>query len=101
MRKGPNKLRFLLVLALVICIPVAFVFFHYYSLSIADFLSSQLKLEAHDEISLPAVADDKLKAFGLTCFDHLFFFDNKIFDRLPIISLQILVPEITTFILRC
>jgi len=101
MRKGHRKVKFCLALALVICIPLVFTFFHYYSLSIADFLSYQLKLEARDQISLPAVSDDKLKAFGLTSFDHSFFFHNSIFEQLPVISFQISIPEQTTFILRC
>jgi hypothetical protein len=101
MRKGHKKVKFSLALALVICIPAVFTFFNYYSLSIADFLSFQLKLEARDQISLPAVSDDKLKAFGLTCFNHLFFFDNNVFEQLPVISFQIPIPEQTTFLLRC
>ena len=101
MRKGHKKVRLSLVLALVICIPVVFTFFHYYSLSIADFLSKELKFEARDQISLSTVADNKLRVFGLTGFNYLFFLDNKVFEQLPVISFQISVPEPITFILRC
>ena len=101
MRKGHKKVKFFLALTLVICIPVAFTFFHYYSLSIADFLSMELKFEARDQISLSTVADNKFKVFGLTGFNHLFFLDDKIFEQLPVISFQISVPELITRILRC
>jgi hypothetical protein len=101
MRKKHTKVNFFLALALVICIPAVFTFFHYYSLSIADFLSFELKLEARDQISLPAVSDDKLKAFGLTSFNHLFFFDKNILELLSVIVTQISIPELTLFILRC
>jgi len=101
MRKGRKKIKCFLALALVICIPVAFTFFHYYSLSIGDFLSSQLKFEARDQISLPSVCDDKFKTFGLTGLDHLFFLDNKVFKQISVISFQIATLELITFILRC
>jgi len=101
MPKGHSKAKFSLALALIICIPVAFTFFHYYSLSIADFLSSELKLEARDQISLSTVADDKFKTFGLTGLNHLFSFDHNIFEQLPVISFQRSIPGQTTFTLRC
>ncbi len=101
MRREHKRRRFFLILALIICIPVAFTFFHYYSLSIADFLSRELKIEARDQISLSTVADNKFKVFGLTGFNHLFFLDDKIFEQLPIVSSQISLPELVTFILRC
>jgi len=101
MRRKSKKIECVLALALVICIPVAFTFFHYYSLSIADFLSAQLKFEAHDQISLSSVSDDKFKTFGLTGLCHLFFLDNKIFVQLFVIPFQMSVPTLSTFILRC
>ncbi len=101
MRRGHETQRFLLILVLVICIPLAFTFFHYYSLSIADFLSRELKFEARDQISLSTVGDNKFKVFGLTGLNHLFFLDHKIFKQLHTPSLELAFPEFVTFILRC
>jgi len=101
MRKRHKIAKCCLALILVVCIPLVFTFFYYYSLSIADFLSFQLKLEARDQINLPAVSDDKLKTFGLTSFNHLFFFDHNIFEQLPDTLFRIFIPETIVFILRC
>jgi len=96
-----KKIKLIFVLFFILCIPVAFTFSHYYSLSIADFLSFGLKLEPRDQISLPAVADDKFKTFGLTGFSHLSFLDNEIFEQLSLIPFQISFPEPITLVLRC
>lgn len=101
MRRGRKKVKLFIVLALVTCIPVAFTFSYYYSLSIADFLSFQLKLEAPDQINLPAASDDKLKVFGLTRFNYLFCLDNNTFEQLHVISFQTSPLDLTAFILRC
>jgi len=101
MRRERKKIECFLALALVICIPVAFTFFHYYSLSVADFLSFELKLEARDQISLSTLADDKFKTFGLSGLNHLFFLDDKIFEQVPSILFQISIPETIMFVLRC
>jgi len=101
MRKGHKKINFFIVLALAISIPVAFTFFEYYALSIADFLSSQLKFEARDEISLPSVSDDKLRVLGLTSFNHFIFLNGNIFEQPAVVSLQEFLPEGDTLVLRC
>jgi hypothetical protein len=101
MKSGYKKIQMFLVLALVLSVPLYFAFICYYSLSEADFLSVQLKFEAPDQINLSTVAKDKLKGFGSSSFTHLFFPDNRIFEQLPIISLQISPLDLTIFILRC
>ena len=101
MRRGDRKIKVFLSLALIICIPLAFTFFQYYSLSVADFLSSELKLETRDQISLSTVADDKLRVLGLTGSYPLFFLDYKVFEQDSATPARTPAPGLITVIIRC
>jgi hypothetical protein len=101
MGRRHRKTQFFLALALVTLIPVVFAFFYYFSLSEADFISLELKLESPDQISLPIGSQDKFKAFGSSGFYHLHFLETNIFEQFPVISFQISPLGLPTFILRC
>lgn len=96
-----KKIRIFLVLILSLSIPVCFTFIDYYSLSEADFLSTQLKLEARDQIDLLIGFQEKSKAFGLIGFNHSFLLHNNICGYLPVFSFQTSPLDLITFVLRC
>ncbi len=101
MRSRYKIIRILLVLMLGLTIPACFTFIDYYGLSEADFLSTQLKLEARDQIDLLIGLQEKSKAFGLTGFNHSFFLHNDVFGDLPVFSFQTSPLDLITFVLRC
>ena len=99
--KNSRKILVIMVLALVISIPVDFAFVDYYSLSNADFLSCQFKLEARDQIDLQTGYHKKSKPFLPYDSHYLPFLDSAISKHLPGISLEISFLDLTTFCLRC
>ncbi len=101
MRSRYKIIRILLVLMLGLTIPACFTFIDYYGLSEADFLSTQLKLEARDQIDLLIGFQEKSKVFGLTGFNHSFFLHNDMLGDLPAFSFQISSLDLITFVLRC
>jgi hypothetical protein len=101
MKCGYKKIKIVLVFILLLAIPVYFAFTYYYSLSEADFLSKQFKLEARDQIELLTGFQEKSKALGPINFNHLFFLDNNTYDSLPLISCQASSFDLTSLILRC
>jgi len=96
-----KKIRIFLVLMLSLIIPVCLTFIDYYSLSEADFLSTQLKLEARDQLDLLIGLHEKLKAFGPIAFNHSFPLHNNIYRYLPVFLFQASPPDLTIFVLRC
>jgi len=101
MRSKYRRIRIFLVLILSLSIPLCFTFIDYYSLSEADFLSTQLKLEARDQIDLLIGLQEKSKAFGLTGFSHSFLLHNNNFRHLLVFSFQTSSLDLITFVLRC
>lgn len=101
MKSGYREIEIILVLTLILSIPIYFTFIYYYSLSEADFLSEQLKLEAHDQMDLLPGIHEKSKASGLINFNHLFFLDDNIYRFLPVILFQTFPLDLTPLILRC
>ncbi len=96
-----RKIRIILLVALVISIPSYFTFVYYYSLSEADFLSDQFKLEARDTFDLQAGLHEKSKAFIPVNSSHSLPLDAGIAGELGVISFQILYYDLPTFCLRC
>ena len=82
-------------------IPACFTFIDYYSLSEADLLSTQLKLEARDQLDLLICLQEKSKAFGLIGVNHSFFLHNDMFGDFPVFSFQTPPLDLITFVLRC
>jgi hypothetical protein len=101
MKSGCKSIQIFLVFALIISIPACLAFVRYYSLSEADFLSRQFKLEARDQIDLQTGYHEKSKAFAPGGFSHLLFLDNTPSKQLPAISFQISSLDLPTFVLRC
>jgi len=101
MKNRFKEIRISLVLILSLSIPVCFTFVDYYSLSEADFLSAELKLEARDQIDLLIGLQEKSKAFGSIDFNHSFLLHNDIPGHLPVFSFQTSPPDLVTFVLRC
>jgi hypothetical protein len=101
MKRGYGKAGIVLVVTLLLSIPAFFTFTFYYSLSEADFLSKQLKLEPVDQIDLLTGGQEKSKALAPVNFNHLFFLDNNTYDSLPLISCQASSFDLTSLILRC
>jgi len=101
MQSRYKKIRISLVLMLSLIIPVCFTFIDYYSLSEADFLSTQLKLEARDQIDLLIGLQEKSKTFGLTGLNHSFFLHDDMFGDLPVFSFRTSPLDPITFVLRC
>jgi hypothetical protein len=101
MKHRYEKTKIVLVLALFLSIPAYFTFTYYYSLSEADFLSEQLKLESVDQIELLTGVQEKSKALGPINFHHLFFLDTGIFEFFLVLSHQTFSIDPTTLILRC
>jgi hypothetical protein len=101
MKSGHRIIQIFFVFALIISIPACLTFVRYYSLSEADFLSRQFKLEARDQIDLQTGYHEKSKAFAPGGFSHLLFLDNTTSKQLPAISFQISSLDLPTFVLRC
>jgi hypothetical protein len=100
--KKPSRIQVVIVIWLIIAVPVCFTFFHYYSLSIADFLSSSLKIETPDELNLPpGLLDNKWKVMGSDGFSILFSPELNIFLKFNSDSPQISSLNQVTFVLRC
>ena len=101
MARENGKIEVFLVLVLIVVISGFPAYSHYYSLSEADFFSIQFKLEASDQIDPSPVSKDQLKFFAPSSFNHLFFPEHNIFEKLPFISSQASPIDLTAFILRC
>ena len=101
MKSRYRKIRIFLVLILSLSIPVCFTFIDYYSLSEADFLSAELKLEARDQIDLLIGFQEKLKLLGLIDFNDSFFLHNNTLKHLPVFSVQTSPLDLIAPILRC
>ena len=101
MKSGHKKARILLVLSLILTLTVYYTFIYYYSLSEADFLSDQLKLEARDQIDLQTAYKEESKASTSSGFNHLFFLDSNLCRPLPALSFQISPHDPTNICLRC
>lgn len=100
--KKPSRIRVVIVIWLIVAVPVCFTFVHYYSLSIADFLSSSLKIEAPDELNFPpGFLDNKWKIMGSNGFSILFSPELNIFLKFNSDSPQISSLNQVTPILRC
>jgi len=96
-----TKIKVFLVLVLIVVILGFPAYSHYYSLSEADFFSIQFKFEDPDHINLPPVSKDQLKFFPPGSFNHSFFPEHNIFEKLPFIFCQASLIDLTAFILRC
>ncbi len=95
-----KKFPSLFALLLAISVPVFIALFHYYSLSDADFLSSDLKYEAIDQIEISSALYDKLKASGPNGLNTAVFQDENVLEQ--IVTPSVLTPLVlTNFILRC
>jgi hypothetical protein len=81
--------------------PVYFAFICYYSLSGADFLSAQLKLEAPDQIDLLVGLQEKSKAFGLSGFLIKLFPGTDLFSQVSRFCFLSSSLDQETCILRC
>jgi hypothetical protein len=101
MKCGYGKVGVVLVLTLLLSIPTYFAFTYYYSLSEADFLSEQLKLESRDQIELLTGVHEKSKALAPIRFNHLLFLDSCICRYLPVTSYHTFCIALTSSILRC
>ena len=101
MKGGQKKIEILAIFILIISIPACFTFVRYYSLSEADFLSRQFKLEARDQIDLQTGYHEKSKALVPTGYSHMLFLDNSASRQFPALSSQIASPDLPTFVLRC
>ena len=101
MAREYRKIKVFLVLVLVAVILGFPAYSHYYSLSEADFFSIQFKFEAPDQVDPSPVSKDQLKVFPPGTFNHLFFPEHDIFEKLPFIFCQTFPIDLTTFILRC
>ena len=99
--KKSGTAKVFIVIALIIAIPLCSAFFYCYSLSIADFLSSSLKFEAPDELSLQLFADNKWNVFGPNGFQVLPSPELDTFLKIHKVSLHILSLDQITPILRC
>ena len=100
MIRYPKKL-ILLASFFIFYVPLFFALFQCYCLSEADFLGSP-ELEAPDVLNQPScsVSDSKFLLYTAD-YDSLFILDGNIFDRLPVISFQIFLLDLTPHILRC
>ena len=96
-----TKIKVFLVLVLIVVILGFPAYSHYYSLSEADFFSIQFKFEAPDQVDPSPVSKDQLEVFPQTRFNHLFFPEHNIFEKLPFIFCQASLIDLTAFILRC
>lgn len=96
-----RKIRIILLFALIISIPSYFTFVYYYSLSEADFLSDQYKLEARDTFDLQAGLHEKSKVFIPVSSSHLLPLDVSIAREFGVISFQIFSCDLPAFCLRC
>jgi hypothetical protein len=101
MNRTYGKAGLVLILALLLAIPAYFAFTYYYSLSEADFLSKQLKLEPVDQIELLAGGQEKSKALAPVHFTHLLFLDSGICESPPAPSYHTSSIDPTTLVLRC
>jgi hypothetical protein len=101
MAREYRKIKIFLVLIVIVVIPGFPAYSRYYSLSEADFLSIQFKFEAPDQIGPSRVSKDRLKVFPSSSFNHLFFPEHNIFEKLSFIFYQTSLIDLTTFILRC
>ncbi len=96
-----RKIEIILLFVLIISIPSYFTFVCYYSLSEADFLSDQFKLEARDTLDLQAGLHEKSKVLTPAIFSHLVPLNAGIAGELGVISIQIFSYDLPTFCLRC
>ena len=100
--KKHSRIQVVIVIWLIVAVPVCVTFLHYYSLSIADFLSSSLKIETPDELNLPpGLLDNKWKVIGSNGFSILFFPEINSFVKFHSVSPQISSLSQVTSILRC
>ena len=101
MKRRSGKAGTVLIVALVLAIPAFFTFTYYYSLSEADFLSTQLKLEPRDQTELLPGIQEKSKALGAVHFGHLLFLDSDLSGHLPVAFYQTSFTSLTIPVLRC
>ena len=100
--KKHSRIQIVIVIWVILALPVCFTFFHYYSLSIADFLSSSQKIETPDELNLPpGLLDNKWKVIGSDGFSILFSPELNIYLKFHSVSPQISSLNQVTSILRC
>ena len=100
--KTHSRIQVLVVIWLFLAVPVCFTFFHYYSLSNADFLSSSLKIETPDELTLPpGLLDNKWKIIGSSGLSILFSLEINSFVKFHSVLPQISSLNQVTSILRC
>ena len=101
MKSRYKRVRILVILALVFSVPAYFAFIGYYSLSVADFLSVQLKLEAADQIDLLVGFQEKSKAFILSSFLIKLFPGSDIFYQISRLCLLSSFFDQEMPVLRC
>jgi len=101
MKRRYKRVRIFVILTLVFSVPAYFVFIGYYSLSVADFLSVQLKLEASDQIDLLVGFQEKSKAFVLSSFLIKLFPGSDIFCQISHLCFPSSFFDQETLVLRC
>jgi hypothetical protein len=101
MNRRYGKVGMVLILTLLLAIPAYFAFTYYYSLSEADFLSKQPKLEPVDQVELLPGGQEKSKTLTPVHFTHLLFLDGGTCNYFPVTSYQPICIALTSSILRC
>lgn len=100
--KNHSSIRVVIVIWLIVAIPVCFTFSHYYSLSMADFLSPSLKIEPPDKLNLPpGFLDNKWKMTASNGFSILFSPEPKNFLKFHSVSFQMTSLSQVSSVLRC
>ncbi len=100
--KSHTRARAVIALWLIAAVPFCIAFTHYYDLSIADFLSSALKIEAPDELNLQqGLLDSKSKLITLNSFNFFFFPEPNCLLRFNRVCFQMVSHDQLTPVLRC
>jgi len=90
-----------LVIAISLFIPIVQTYLHYYVLSEADFLSSDLKFESPDQEILPIIKQNEYKIFLSSASSIIFLAEVILVEQFPHLSFTLCSLEEKVVILRC
>ncbi len=100
--KSHSRIRLLILIWLIVALPFCLAFFHYYALSIADFLSSSHKIETSDDLDVPpGLLDNKWKTAASTTSGILFSPEPSTILRFHTALPQLTSRYALTSVLRC
>ncbi len=100
--KSHPRIRLLILIWLIVALPLCLAFFHYYALSVADFLSSSHKIETPDDLDVPpGLLDNKWKMVASTASGILFSPEFSTILKCHTASPQLTYLNTLSSILRC